>query len=162
METKLIIYVLTILLVFSIFGCNEQKKINENETLARAFIEAWSTHDGDKLVSLFSDDCVYENVPGGRKYTSKKEIAGYLAATISGAPDTEVEIISVHAGTNSAFIEWNWKGTNTIGWPSAKIPATNKYFEVRGASIIEIRNDRIYRNSDYWDMHSFLRGIEIE
>ena len=39
------------------------------------------------------------------------------------------------------------------------IPATNKYFELKGLSIMEIEKGLIKRNSDYWDWNSFIKGI---
>ena len=60
------------------------------------------------------------------------------------------------------MVEWIWKATNTVGWPSMGIPATNKYFEIRGTSVMNIENGLIKRNSDYWDWKTFLTGIGIE
>ena len=161
MNTKRIVCFVIILLVITICGCTD-KKIIENEAIARSSSEAWSTHDIDKLISLFADDCLYEEVARGLKYTSKKEIAEYVNGTISGVPDTDLEIVSVIASDNMAMVEWIWKGTNTVGWPSIGIPATNKYFECRGASVMEIEDGLIKRNSDYWDWKSFLTSIGVE
>ncbi len=161
MNIKPITYFITILLIFSIIGCTD-KKINENEALARSFIDAWSKHDVDKIISLFVDDCLYEEVASGRKFTSKKAIAGYAKSTLSGVPDTDIETVSVIASDHLAMVEWIWKGTNTVGWPSMGIPATNKYFEVRGTSVMNIENKLIKRNSDYWDWNTFMKGIGVE
>ena len=79
MNTKRITYFIIILLVITIFGCTD-KKINENEVIARSFIEAWSTHDIDKLSSLFSEDCLYEEVATGRKYTTIVNALNSLAS----------------------------------------------------------------------------------
>jgi len=42
-----------------------------------------------------------------------------------------------------AVIEWIWKGTNSVGWKDMGITATNKYFELRGLSLMEIENGLI-------------------
>jgi steroid delta-isomerase-like uncharacterized protein len=42
-----------------------------------------------------------------------------------------------------------------------KIPATGKPFSVRGSTIYELREGKIKRNSDYWDMVTFLKQIGI-
>ena len=159
MSTKLITSFIIFLLVITIFGCTN-KKISENETIARSFCEAWSTHDIDKLTSLFAEDCLYEEVAAGKKYENKKAIAEWANYSLSGLSDTELEIVSIIASDNMATIEWIWKGTNTVGWPG--IPPNNKYFEIRGVSVMVIENNLIKRNRDYWDMNTFLKGIGVQ
>jgi steroid delta-isomerase-like uncharacterized protein len=41
------------------------------------------------------------------------------------------------------------------------IPATDKPFEVRGSSIVEFRDGKISRNSDYWDLATYLRQVGL-
>jgi len=160
MYLKRIINLTILLLVLLLLGCSNSHVI-ENKAIATSFIKAWSTHNAEKLTSLFSANCFYEEVPSGRKFTNKEDIANYLKGTISGIPDSDFEIISVTGSDSTAAIEWIWKETNTVGWPSQKIPATNKSFEVRGVSVMIIENSLIKRNSDYWDWNTFLTGIGI-
>ena len=159
MNSKRVTYFITILLVTTISGC-ANKKIRQNETIARSLVEAFSTHDIDKFTSLFVEDCLYEEVAAGKKYEDKKAIAEWASYTISGIPDSELEIVSIIASDNMATIEWIWKGTNTVGWPGA--PPNNKYFEVRGVSVMVIEDNLIKRNSDYWDLNTFLKGIGVQ
>ena len=161
MKTKRTTYFIIILSIFLIFKCTENK-IDKNEVIARDFIEACSAHDVEKAISLFAETCLYEEVARGMKFTNRKEIAGYLNGTISGIPDTEFEIVTIISNYTSAMVEWIWKGTNTVGWSSLGIPATNKYFELKGTSVMKIENSLIKRNSEYWDWNSFLKGIGIE
>jgi hypothetical protein len=104
MNSKRVTYFIIILLVITILGCTN-KKIRENETIAKSFAEAWSTHDIDKLTSLFTEDCLYEEVATGKKYVNKKAIAEYANYTISGIPDTKFEIVSIITSDNMATIE---------------------------------------------------------
>jgi len=152
-----------VILMIFLFGCNKNSnKPHENENVARSFIEAWSTHNVEKLITLFAENCLYEEVATGRKYYSKKEIAGYARSTLSGVPDSEFEIVTVIAGDNMSTVEWIWKGTNSVGWPDLGIPATNKRFEVRGVSVMVIEDNLIQRNSDYWDWNTFMNSISVE
>ena len=41
------------------------------------------------------------------------------------------------------------------------LPATGKPFSLRGASIYELHDGKIKRNSDYWDMVTFLKQIRL-
>ena len=59
-------------------------------------------------------------------------------------------------GTAGA-IEWVWRGRQTKDLPG--LPATNKPFEVRGLTVVEFRNGLISRNSDYWDLATYLKQV---
>lgn len=153
----------SITLIIFLFGCTKTYQNNPvNETIAKSFIKYWDEHDVEKLISLFSDSCLYEEVARGIKYSDKDGISGYVKSTLSGIPDSKVEIVTIVSNDNMSVVEWIWKGTNSVGWPSMGIPATNKYFEVRGVSVMVIEDNLIKRNSDYWDWNTFLKGIGVQ
>lgn len=134
---------------------------NRNLFIARSFFEYLNLHDVTQLTTLFADQCLYEEVATGRSYDSREKIAHYIGGTIAGIPDTEFEVVSLLANDQVAAIEWIWKGTNSVGWDQMGLPATHKYFELKGTSIMVIQNGLIVRNSDYWDWNSFMIGIGI-
>jgi steroid delta-isomerase-like uncharacterized protein len=155
---------LTALLSFAIISfsfIDNPKKARKNEAIARSFIEAWSEHDADKLLSLFDEHCLYEEVASGRKFKDKEGIKAYLENTIQGTPDSEFKVVSIIANEDMATVEWVWKATNTVGWEAMGIPATNKYFEVRGVSVMTIKKNLIWKCSDYWDWGTFMKGIGV-
>jgi len=163
MKSKYLFPTVFMSLLLLIVSCNNQKKTKEENVLvAKTFIESINEHDIDRLLSLFADDCLYEEVATGRRYTDKKGIAAYIESTLSGVPDSRFEITSLVADNKTAVVEWIWKGTNTTGWEDMGIPATNKYFEVRGVSVMVIEGKLILRVSDYWDWNTFLKGIGVE
>ena len=133
----------------------------QNAEIATSFIHAWDTHDMDLLTSLLADDFVYTEVTTGRFYTDKDALAAYGNATIAGLPDTRFEVLSVVATEHYAAVVWVWKATNTVGYPSMGIPATGKYFELPGVSVMEIENGEIVWNKDYWDWNAFMEGIGV-
>lgn len=158
MKIKSAFFIFCILIMSYSFQ-SRNNPVRENEMIARAFIEAWDSHDMNKLNSLFADEFVYLEVASGRSYSTKDVLSNYVNATISGIPDSRFEVISVLANEQLAAVEWIWKGTNTVGWEQMGIPATNKYFELSGVSVMEIENQKIKRNSDYWDWNSLMRLI---
>jgi steroid delta-isomerase-like uncharacterized protein len=160
MKTKLIFISIGIILICTFCGGqNNNCLIQKNETIAKSFIEYLNSHDVDKFTSLFAENGIYEEVASGRNYTTREKIAVYIGSTISGIPDTKFETVNILANDSLAVVEWIWKGTNSAGWADMGLPATNKYFELRGLSIMVIENGLITRNSDYWDWNSFLFEI---
>ncbi len=135
----------------------ENTMSDPNESIARSFMKAWDTHDINLLTSLFADEFIYTEVTTGRYYIDKNALALYANASIAGIPDTRFDVVSIVANERFASVEWIWKGTNTVGWPYMGIPATGNYFELPGASVMEIDNGKIIWNKDYWDWNTFMQ-----
>jgi len=148
--------------VFVFSGCNLNSTIKKNEELAKAFIETLNTRDYSQFTSLFLEDSFYEEVCTGQKYEGKEAIKTYTKGTIDGVPDSKFEIITIVVSETNASVEWLWKGTNTVGWPDMGLPATDKYFEIKGVSVMDIENGKIKHNRDYWDWNTFMTGIGAE
>ena len=129
-----------------------ERIINDN-------IAAWSSHDAEKLVSLFTDDCVYEDVAFGMISRGKEELRAFANGTFAAFPDFKVELKSFFVSGDWVGLEWVMSGTHKGDLPG--IPATGKSFSIRGASVSELKGGKIKRNTDYYDMVSFLRQIGV-
>ena len=120
---------------------------------------AWSVHDIDKLLSLCADDCVYEDVTMGAVNRGKAELKQFARAVFGAFPDFKMDLTSGFLAGNWAGAEWTMSGTHKGDLPG--LPATGKTFSIRGASICELHDGKIKRNSDYWDMATFLKQIGL-
>jgi steroid delta-isomerase-like uncharacterized protein len=121
-----------------------------------AWAQAWSSPNGlEKLCSLFTDDCVYEDLGTGTLARGKEELKDFFEAVFRAIPDFKVELTSHFVAGNWAGAEWTWSGTQTGDFPG--IPATNKYACIRAASVFELQGNKFKRCSDYWDMATYLR-----
>jgi steroid delta-isomerase-like uncharacterized protein len=124
--------------------------------LIEAWAEAWSSPNGlERLASLLTDDCVYEDLGIGTVAHGKQELKAFFEAVFSAIPDFKIELTSRFRAGNWAGAEFTWSGTQTGDFPG--IPATNKYACVRGASVFELQGNKFKRCSDYWDMATYLR-----
>jgi steroid delta-isomerase-like uncharacterized protein len=56
-------------------------------------------------------------------------------------------------------IEWIWRGRQTKDLPG--LPATNKTFEVRGATVVDFTDGKISPNSDYWDLATYMKQVGL-
>ena len=116
--------------------------MTEEETrVIRDLVAAISSHDVEKMASLLTEDCFYEDVALGSVTRGIEALkAGYinLFATI---PDSRLELKSLFIAGNWVGSEWVMTGTPTIG----------RSFSTRGASISELQGGKVKRNSDYYD-----------
>jgi steroid delta-isomerase-like uncharacterized protein len=119
----------------------------------------WSSHDMERLLALFTDDVVYEDVTMGAVNRGKAELRAFGDGFFAGFPDVTFEVTSRFAGSASGAVEWVMRGTHRGDLPG--LPATGKRIEVRGASIFEFAAETICRCSDYWDMATFLKQLGL-
>lgn len=131
----------------------------KNKQIATVFLETLSSGDIEGFVSLFAENATYEEVSTGRVYTNHQEITMYIKSTLDGIPDSKFELQNMVINDKILAVEWIWKGTNSVGWPNMGIPPTNKYFEIKGVSVMNVNNDLILSNRDYWDWNSFITKI---
>jgi steroid delta-isomerase-like uncharacterized protein len=118
-----------------------------NRTILDDWASAWSAHDLQKVLSLFIDDCIYEDVALGVVNRGKDQLRAFGAAFLAGVPDLRVELTESCATENRAAVEWVMSGTHTGDLPG--MPASGKPFSIRGCTVCELENGKTRRNSDY-------------
>jgi steroid delta-isomerase-like uncharacterized protein len=117
----------------------------------------WASRDVERVASVFSEDCVYEDVPLGVVNRGRDELRAFGAAFLAAVPDFDVKLRSHVAAGAWAAAEWQMTGTHVGDLPD--MPATGRRFAVRGASVFEIADGKLRRCSDYWDSGSWLRQL---
>src|SRR5215475_16170556 len=82
----------------------------------------WSAHDIERVVSLCTDECVYEDVPLGVVNRGKEELRAFGRQVFDAFPDFRIELTSQFAEGDWALLEWVMYGTHTGDLPG--MPAT--------------------------------------
>jgi steroid delta-isomerase-like uncharacterized protein len=129
------------------------------ERVLEEWAAAWSSHDTERLLALFTDDCTYEDVTFGVVTHGKKELRAFADGAFSAAPDILFELTSRFVNASFAGMEWSMSGTHKGAFPG--LPPTGKRFSVRGATIIDLRAGKIRRNADYWDSATLMRQVGL-
>ena len=68
-----------------------------NAALLHDYPTLWSNHDDDSLLTLFSDDCCFEDAVLGWVHRGKTEIREFAAAVFSMHPDFRLNYVSSFA-----------------------------------------------------------------
>lgn len=119
----------------------------------------WSSHDMERLLSLFTDDCIYEDVTLGVVNHGKDELTTFAQGFFTAFPDFHVELRSHLDAGEWAAVEWTMSGTHEGDLMGT--PPTHKRFSLRGASTFELRDGKIRRCSDYWDFVTFAKQLGL-
>ena len=134
--------------------------VTDVEKMMKDYTAAWNSHDVEKILSFFTDDVVYEDVAIGKVNRGKKELNDFISSTLVDFPDVKFELKSGFNAGDRGASEWVMSGTFAHS-SIPEMPATGKSFSLRGASITELHNDKISRNSDYWNLASFLQQVGL-
>lgn len=130
------------------------------EHLLEEWAAAWKSHDIDRLVRLFTEDCVYEDVALSAVSRGHQELREFAAQTFEVIPDFDLQVRSQFVCGSRAAIEWIMSGTQAFAVPG--FPAEGKAFSgLRAVTIMEFRDGRIQRNTDYWDGAAVLRQTGV-
>lgn len=120
--------------------------MTDNLTIVRDFIAAWSRLDVDELLSYFTDDGVYHNMPIG-PISGHERLRPFIAAFLNGWTQTDWEILNMAAVGNIVFAER--LDRTRLGDRSVNLPCCG-VFEIEDGKI------RVWR--DYFDMASYTKA----
>jgi steroid delta-isomerase-like uncharacterized protein len=114
------------------------------ERLLVEHTDAWNSHDIDRLMGLFADDCVFEASGGpeacGRRFEGHDQVRAAFAAVLDSMPDASWgggrhHVIDADDGVS----QWRLTGTLLDG----------TRIDVMGCDFITVRDGRIVRKSSF-------------
>lgn len=119
----------------------------EHDDLHALLIEhtaAWNSHDLDRLMGLFADDCVFEASSGpgphGRRFEGRMQVRAAFAEVLDSMPDANWGggrhfVLSGDYGVS----EWRLTGTKSDG----------THLDIFGCDFLTIRDGEIVRKSSF-------------
>jgi steroid delta-isomerase-like uncharacterized protein len=123
--------------------------------VAENWVAGWNSHDVEKIISVFSGDVLYEDVAFSEVNHGSGELRKFAAAFLDAVPDLRMELMNSSLENGHGTIEWRLSGTDK------GIYKTGKKFSVRGASIIDVRGGKIFRNLDFYDSAEIMRQVGL-
>jgi steroid delta-isomerase-like uncharacterized protein len=131
--------------------------VDDQKSVLNRWAESWSAHDLGRLLPLFTEDVIYEDVTLGVVNRGTAELRAFAEGFFAAFPDVTFELRTSFSDGGSAGAEWIMRGTHKGDMPG--MPATGKRVEVRGASVFAFEGSRIKRCADYWDAVTFRKQL---
>lgn len=124
---------------------------------------AWNDHDVDAIVSMHTDDSVFENHTTGDVNIGKAAIAKAITGIFGVFPDLSFEARSQYVRDDLVVQEWTARGTHqgAMSRSGMTLEPTGRVVEYRGMDIIPIRNGLVARKDVYSDGVSLLRQLGL-
>lgn len=131
------------------------------EQLVKDMTEATNSHDIDKLVSLFSDDCTFELFAAGIDCKGKEELRDFQKETYSAFPDFKVELKSSIVSGNQICGEYIMTGSYKGKLANMPVEPTGRNFSVPCVRVDELKDGKVYQSRVYYDGASFMQQIGV-
>lgn len=125
--------------------------------IASENVEAWTAGDWDRLKAVLAPDVVYDEIGGQRKMQGPDEFTKAYQTWKAAGPDGKGTITNALAVGNTVVLEVTWTATNT--GPMGSNPPTGKQWNVRGAQVVVLENDKIKELRQYFDMSTIMQQL---
>ena len=158
---KKIYIILFSFLLFSCGGNNAEKKIIDANAQLEKDLEmyqnVWNTFliDGDTSTvnsDNFTEDCVVVTDQGD--VVGIEAVKNHYLNYLNGFSDIEFKIIDAFGQGDRLVKHWNFKGKHTGDFFG--IPATGNYLDLSGTTMITMKDGKIAKEHDFFDMKSML------
>lgn len=112
-------------------------KIETGMRIVLDFNNAFNQHDVTGMMSLMSDDCVFENTspaPDGTVYTGRDAVTKFWQEFFRESPQAHIEIEEIFGMGNHCIMRWNYT------WGDG---------HVRGVDVFKLRDGLICEKLSY-------------
>src|SRR5205807_4666549 len=66
----------------------------EESNVAEKWIEAWNSHDVERVLALFTPDVVYEDLPFGVRNHGSAELRAFAVGIFTAVPDLRLDLLN--------------------------------------------------------------------
>jgi steroid delta-isomerase-like uncharacterized protein len=136
-------------------------QVQANVQVARDSFDALNEQDLDRY-DKFMPDNVRVDSPGVRSPMDRWQQHDYLDGLLGAFPGAHFEITRVIAQGDHVVVDWIASGTQTqpLQSPDGQtFPASDKQVRLPASTTLEVRQGKIRRAWNYWDMGSLIAQI---
>jgi steroid delta-isomerase-like uncharacterized protein len=128
-------------------------------TFADVVNQAWNSHDPESVLRLYSPDYVGDDVGHASLLHGQEGLRALLKTYWKAFPDLRFVCKDCIIQDSRLVTVWVAQGTHqgTI----LNIPPTGHRVEVKGMSIIDVKDGLIIRGQSIWDMAGMLRHMGL-
>ena len=124
---------------------------------------AWNSHDVDTIVSMHTEDSVFENHVTGDRNVGREAIGRAISGIFSVFPDLAFETRRAYVRDDLVVQEWTARGTHqgTMTRSGIEVEPTGRRVEYDGMDVIPMRDGLVARKDVYSDSITLLRQLGL-
>ena len=125
----------------------------------KSLTKAWNSHELEQVLPCYSEE--YEGVDIGEAKIQhgREAVREMLLRYWKAFPDLRFTVRSTVAEGNRIAISWLAEGTQQ--GPIMNIPPTGRKVEIRGVSIIDVKDGLVVHGEYIWDLAGMLRHMGL-
>jgi steroid delta-isomerase-like uncharacterized protein len=133
----------------------------------QAFIDrynaAWNDHDVDAIVSMHTEDSVFENHVTADVNVGREQIGRAISSIFAVFPDLAFETRRAYIRDDLVVQEWTASGTHEgpMTRSGITLEPTGKKVEYKGMDVIPIQDGLVARKDVYSDSITLLRQLGL-
>ena len=116
-----------------------------NTDTINAFVDAWASKDIDHIMTFFTSDAVYTNIPIDPPNVGTEAVRATIEGFVGMA--NEIEFVVHHQAENAAGTVMNERTDRFL--------IGDKWVEIAVMGVFELSDDKITAWRDYFDMSQF-------
>ena len=131
---------------------------------ATRWLDAWNSHEVDRLLALMSEDIEYRDDAWPKPMRGHADVREFLEASWRAFPDMTFELLSgpyVIPGEPRAAFHWRGWATHTGPLEPPGLAPTGRRWEIDGADFHEYRDGRVCKLRIAFDMLSVSRQLGL-
>ena len=131
---------------------------------ATRWLDAWNSHEVDRLLALMSEDIEYRDDAWPKPMRGHADVREFLEATWRAVPDMTFELLSgpyVIPGEPRAALHWRGWATHTGPLEPPGFAPTGRRWEQDGVDFHEYRDGRVCKLRITFDMLSVSRQLGL-
>ena len=135
----------------------------ELQELIDRYNAAWNAHDVEAIVSMHTEDSVFENHVTGDVNVGREEIGRAIAGIFAVFPDLSFETRRAYVRKDLVVQEWTARGTHQgpMTRSGIEVQPTGRKVEYKGMDVIPIRDGLVARKDVYSDSITLLRQLGL-
>jgi steroid delta-isomerase-like uncharacterized protein len=131
---------------------------------AQRWIDAWNSHEVDRLLALMSEDIEYRDDAWPKLMRGHADVREFLEVGWRAFPDMTFELLDgpyVIPGEPRAAFHWRGRATHTGPLDPPGFAPTGRRWEQDGVDFHEYRDDRVCKLRSTFDMLSISRQLGL-
>jgi len=118
--------------------------VDENivKGILKTYGEAWVGQDVDKILSIFTEDCVYHERVLKEPFRGHKKLSEYWQSkVVEEQSDIEFKLLNFYIARDTVIAEWDASFNSNV---------ENARIHIREVAIMEIERGKIKSIREYW------------
>ena len=136
-----------------------EAKVRTPEETVRSYFDAVIARDAEAMAEHWAEDGIEEILPVGI-FRGPEEVKAWFTELFTAVPDFDMTLDRVLAHENDVLVQWRMNGTFT-GGPLMGIEPTDRRIEMRGLDWLEVKDEKVVRNTAFSDGMALARGMGL-